>query len=399
MKRGGGGRPVPLRRGLRVELGERSYPIRIGFAAWEEAGVAIAEATGAQRVAVVTAPDVGRRYGGALERSLRRSRLRVARFYVPDGDRAKTLRQAAGLYRALLAWGADRRTALVALGGGSVGDVAGFVAATYLRGLPFVQVPTTLLAMADASVGGKVAVNLPEGKNLVGAFYQPRLVWIDMAVLCTLSVRQRAAGLAEMIKCAAIWDAALFQSFERHLEEILALDPQRSAAVLERCCAIKAEIVGRDEREGGLRALLNFGHTLGHAVEALSRYRRHLHGEAVAIGMAFAARRSETLGFASGGTAVKLVALLERARLPTRMPDYPRRAYLEALRFDKKRQGKRIRFVLLRSLGRATTELLTPSEILPRRFPSEGGGSPRRTAGIAPAPEGVRGADRRGDRG
>ena len=252
-QRGGDGetRALALQRGLRVELGERSYPIRIGFAAWQGAGAAIAEATRADRVAVVTAPAVARRYGAALERSLRRARLRVTRFEVPDGDRAKTLRQAAALYRALLAWGADRGTALVALGGGSVGDLAGFVAATYLRGLPFVQVPTTLLAMADASVGGKVGVNLPEGKNLVGAFYQPRLVWIDIAVLRSLDARQRAAGFAEMLKCAAIWDAALFRSFEQHVEAVLAADPERCAAALERCCAIKAEVVGARRTRGG----------------------------------------------------------------------------------------------------------------------------------------------------
>ncbi len=356
-------------RSLRVHLDERSYPIRIGYDTLRDAGEAIAEATGATRAAVISVERVARLYAPRLERSLRGAGVRCTRLLVPDGDRTKNLRQAARLYDDLLAFGADRGTAVIALGGGVVGDLAGYVAATFLRGVPFVQVPTTLLAMVDASVGGKVGVNLPQGKNLVGAFYQPRLVWMDVATLESLPPRQRRAGFAEMIKHAAIWEADLFTRFERDAHKVLELDPEITAELLERSCAIKAEVVSRDEREAGVRMLLNFGHTLGHAIEALGGYRGLLHGEAVSVGMAFAARRSEALGHANVGTAQRLGALLEYAGLPVEIPKKPRKAYLDALRVDKKRTERHIRFVVLREIGHATAVPLTPSEILPKRFP------------------------------
>jgi 3-dehydroquinate synthase len=286
---------------------------------------------------------------------------------VKDGDAQKTLAQAARLYDALLDAGADRGSVVVALGGGVVGDLAGFVAATYLRGVAFVQVPTTVLAMVDSSIGGKVGVNLARGKNLVGAFHQPRLVWVDVATLRSLPVRQRAAGMAEVVKAAALWDAAFFTELETCGERLLGTDPEVLVPVLERACAIKAEVVAQDERETGLRMLLNLGHTLGHAIEALTRYRGILHGEAVAIGMVYAARRSEALGLAPLGTATRLEALLSRLGLPSELPDFPRRAYLAALRVDKKRQDARIRYVVLREIGRAETVPLTPAEIYPAR--------------------------------
>ena len=259
----------------------------------------------------------------------------------------------------------DRASVVVALGGGVVGDLAGFVAATYLRGVPFAQVPTSLLAMVDASVGGKVGVNLARGKNLVGAFYQPKLVWIDVRVLRTLPRRQRAAGLAEILKAAALFDAALFARLERDAERLLELDPEALLPVVERACAIKAEVVNRDEREVGPRMLLNFGHTLAHAIETLARYRRVLHGEAVAMGMVFAARRSEELELAPTGTAERIATLCGRLGLPTALPGFDRRAYLDALRVDKKRRDARIRFVALRGIGKAETLPLTPAQILP----------------------------------
>ncbi len=361
--------PETAPRNLRVHLEERSYPIRIGYESLAAAGPAIAEATKSTRAAIISVAPVANRYAAKLERSLRQAGVRTTRMLVPDGDRTKNLRQAARLYDELLAFGADRSTAIVALGGGVVGDLAGFVAATYLRGVPFVQVPTTLLAMTDASVGGKVGVNLKQGKNLVGAFYQPRLVWMDIATLESLPARQRRAGLAEMIKHAAIWEAALFERFESDARKVLALEPAVTAELLDRSCAIKAEVVSRDERESGIRTLLNFGHTLGHAIEALGGYRGLLHGEAVGVGMAFAARRSEALGYAVAGTAERLTTLLREAELPVDVPNHPRRAYLEAMRVDKKRTDRRIRFVVLREIGRAEAVPLTPSEILPRRFP------------------------------
>ena len=284
-----------LRR-VEVELGERSYPVEIGADMLGGLGPRIKERTGAGRAILVTVPPVGRRYARRLLRSLREAGLRVGRIDVPDGDRSKNLRQVARLYETLLAQGADRSTVLVALGGGVVGDLAGFAAATFLRGVPFVQVPTTLLAMVDASIGGKTGVNLPEGKNLVGAFYQPRLVAIDATTLRTLPPRELSAGFAEIVKHAAIWDAELFEELERDAEILMKLDREALIPVIERNVRIKAEVVSRDEREAGLRALLNFGHTLAHAVEVLHRYRKFLHGEAVAIGMVYAAVRSEALG-------------------------------------------------------------------------------------------------------
>lgn len=369
--------PAP-RRTVPVALGERSYPIEIGAGSLAQAGAAIAERTKATRAVVVSVPAVARRYAPTLLRSLREAGVRAVRVLVPDGDASKSLRQAARLYEALLDAEADRGSAVVALGGGVVGDLAGFVAATYLRGVAFVQVPTTILAMVDASIGGKVAVNLPRGKNLVGAFHQPRLVWIDVATLRTLPRRERAAGLAEVVKASAILDAGFFSDLERDAERLLGLEPEALLPAIERACAIKAQVVARDERESGLRMLLNFGHTLAHAIEALSRYRGILHGEAVAIGMVFAARRSEALGLAPPGTAERIEALLRRLALPTEPPDFPRSAYLTALRVDKKRTDARIHFVALRGIGRAETVPLRPAEILPAGFRGRRAAGPRR---------------------
>lgn len=353
------------RRRVRVRLGERSYPIEIGAGTLRGAGRAIAERTGASRVVIVTEPAIGRRYAGPLVAGLKAAGLSVSRVDVPRGETHKSLRQAGRIYEALVRAAADRSTAIVALGGGKIGDLAGFVAATWLRGVPFVQVPTTLLAMVDSSVGGKVAVNLPQGKNLAGAFHQPRLVWIDAETLETLSPRERAAGMAEIVKAAAILDADLFARLEQDVEHALALDTAALLPVLERACAIKAAVVAKDEREAGLRMLLNFGHTVGHAIEALQRYRGVLHGEAVAVGMAWAARRSEEIGFAPAGTAERLRDLLARCALPVTLPPFSRSAYLAAVRVDKKRKGARIRYVVLRGIGKADTVPLTPAQILP----------------------------------
>jgi len=353
------------RRRVEVALGERSYTIEIGLGTLDELGAAVKRVVAPTRAFLITTPPVGRRWAGRALASLRGAGLRARRFDVPDGERSKSLAQAGRLYEALLAAGADRGSVVVALGGGVVGDLAGFVAATLLRGLPVVQVPTSLLAMVDSSVGGKTGVNVARGKNLVGAFHQPRLVWIDAATLATLPLRQRRAGMAEVVKHAAICDAALFDELEAEGERLLGGELERWLPILERNCAIKAGVVAQDEREAGLRMLLNFGHTLGHAVESLARYRGVLHGEAVAMGMAFAARRSEALGLAPAGTAARLVALLGRLGLPTDLPRHPRRAYLAALSVDKKKRDARIRFVALRGIGRADTVPLLPTEIYP----------------------------------
>ena len=342
-------------RTVEVGLGERSYPVQIGTGTLGGLGEEIQRRSGARRAVMLTVPAVGRRYAGRLLRSLRAAGLRCRRIDVADGDSSKNLRQVAKLYETLLDFGADRQTVLVALGGGMIGDLTGFVAATYLRGIPFVQVPTTLLAMVDASVGGKTGVNLARGKNLVGAFHQPRLVSIDVETLGSLPARERAAGFAEVIKKAAIWDAAFFERLERDAEALTALEPDALVPVLEQAVRIKAEVVSRDEREQGLRMLLNFGHTMAHALEALLRYRKLRHGEAVAIGMVYAARRSEALGCSPPGTADRLERLCQRFDLPTQLLPFERRAYLTALRVDKKKRDSRIHYVVLEGIGRAKT--------------------------------------------
>jgi 3-dehydroquinate synthase len=304
---------------------------------------------------------------------------------VPDGETAKNPRQLSRLWDELIDFGADRSTPVVALGGGVVGDLAGFAAASYLRGVPFIQIPTTVLAMVDASIGGKVAVNLPQGKNLAGAFYQPRLVWIDTATLRSLPVRQRSAGFAEVIKAAAIWDSKFFERLERDAEGLMELDPKLLIPTLERACAIKAEVVSRDEREADLRQILNFGHTIAHAIERLGRYRGLLHGEAVAVGMIVAAQKSEQLGLSPAGTAERIRSLNLRFGLPSELPNHPRSAYLDALRVDKKMAKSKIRFVALRGIGKAETVPLTPREVLPaigRRAGSRGALG-KRTEGVS----------------
>ena len=353
-------------RTVRVSLGARSYPIELGVGSLGGLGAAVAERTGASRALVVSVPPVAERYGPTVGRSLRAAGLKVHRFEVPDGERSKNLRQAERLYGEMLDAGADRGSSVVvALGGGVVGDLAGFVAATLFRGVPVVQVPTTLLSMVDSSVGGKTGVNVPQGKNLVGAFHQPALVWIDAETLSTLSPRQLRNGMAEVVKHAAIRDARLFSRLERDLDRLLALEPEVTLPILERNCRIKASVVRQDERESGVRMHLNFGHTLAHAVETLSGYRGILHGEAVAMGMVYAAGHSERLGLAPEGTRARIEALLARIGLPTKLPGFERRAYLGALAVDKKKRDARIRFVALRGIGEVETVPLLPKEILP----------------------------------
>jgi 3-dehydroquinate synthase len=371
-------------RSITVALGERAYSVEIGAGTLDTLGERVVACTGARRAVIVSSPPIARRYAARALRALRAAGLHASRIDVPDGDASKSLRQLERMYHELLRAGADRHTVLVALGGGVIGDLTGFAAATYLRGIPFVQVPTTVLAMVDASVGGKTGVNLREGKNLVGAFHQPRLVAIDIAMLASLPRRERAAGLAEVVKKAAIWDPELFAALERDAEALLALDEAALVPVLARAVEIKAEVVARDEREADLRMLLNFGHTLAHAIEALTRYRGLLHGEAVAIGMVYAAQRSEALGYAPLGTAARIEKLCRRLGLPTDPPAYPRSAYLAALRVDKKKQDSRIHYVVLGGIGSARTVPLSPSEVA-AALPARPRGRQRRPSGTGRA--------------
>ena len=308
---------------------------------------------GAQAV-IVTNTTVQALYAAALQRALAPHYGRVAVLALPDGEAYKDWQTLNQVFDHLLAAGCDRKTVLFALGGGVVGDLTGFAAACYMRGVPFVQVPTTLLAQVDSSVGGKTAINHPLGKNMVGAFYQPQRVVCDLDTLRTLPPRELAAGLAEVIKYGPIADAGFLDWIEAHLDELLAREPAALLHAVRRSCEIKALVVGQDEREAGLRAILNFGHTFGHAIEAGLGYGQWLHGEAVACGMVMAADLSQRLGLMPAAFVERLRRLLQRAGLPVLAPAaIGVDRFIELMRVDKKAEGGEIRFVVIEALGRA----------------------------------------------
>jgi 3-dehydroquinate synthase len=294
---------------------------------------------------------VGALYLDALTAALGGAGVGVVPVMVPDGESYKNWETLNRVFDALLTNRCERRTTLIALGGGVVGDLTGFAAAVYLRGVPFIQVPTTLLAQVDSSVGGKTGINHPLGKNMIGAFYQPRLVLADIATLDTLPPRELGAGLAEVIKYGLILDSRFFEWLEANMARLVARDPAALAHAVRRSCELKAEVVAQDERESGLRALLNLGHTFGHAIEAGLSFGTWLHGEAVAAGTVQAARLSQRLGFLSEADVQRVVALLQQANLPTAAPDLGVDRYLELMGLDKKVEGGKLRLVLLRRIG------------------------------------------------
>ena len=339
---------------VRVELGERSYNILIGEGLLARAVEHLRPLKLSRHGVIITDTNVERLYAGALCDALSKGGFSVKVLSVPAGEVSKSLRQANRLFEKLPMLGLDRRSFVIALGGGVVGDLAGFVAASYLRGVALVQMPTSLLAQVDSSVGGKVGVNLPQGKNLVGAFYQPRVVLADTAALQTLPTRELRSGFAEVIKHGAIRDPKFFAWLEREYQRVLALDPEAVAHVVRRCCEIKSEVVSADEKESGLRAILNFGHTVGHAMETLSDYIGLLHGEAISMGMCCGARLSVKRAGLSEVEAKRLSALLAASGLPTRLgKSFKPGELLESARLDKKALNGRLRFVLLKRLGKA----------------------------------------------
>jgi 3-dehydroquinate synthase len=281
---------------------------------------------------------------------------RLDQVTLPDGESHKTWQTLNQVFDVLLSQGCDRKTVLFALGGGVVGDMTGFAAACYMRGVPFVQVPTTLLAQVDSSVGGKTAVNHPLGKNMIGAFYQPARVVCDLSSLQTLPAREMSAGLAEIIKYGPIADMAFLDWIEAHIDSLMARDPQALAHAVQRSCEIKAWVVGQDERESGLRAILNFGHTFGHAIEAGLGFGEWLHGEAVGCGMVMAAQLSHRLGYIDLALVERLTALIARAGLPVVGPNLGVETYLHHMRVDKKAEAGDIRFVLIDSPGHAKVQ-------------------------------------------
>jgi len=338
----------------RVELGPRSYDIHIESGSLAHVGEAMRKLfSDERRCLIVSNETIAPLYMAQVRESLQRQGWQCRQCILPDGEQFKTLEVWSGILDALMDARLSRNEPVVALGGGVIGDMAGFAAACYRRGIPFVQVPTTLLAQVDSSVGGKTAINHVHGKNMIGAFYQPRLVWIDPEVLRTLEVREVRAGMAEVIKYGLIRDAAFFGWLQTHITAVLKLDASIVADMIYTSCRHKAEIVMADETEMGQRALLNLGHTFGHAIEAMTRYRCYLHGEAVAIGMLMAARLSAHMGYAGPGVEQTLLECLNATGLPVEVPRFAAEKWLDAMGHDKKNIGTTIRFILLRDIGSA----------------------------------------------
>ena len=337
---------------VHIHLGDRSYPILIGAGLLSDPGTWTDLPQGSSAL-IVTNTTVAPLYAAAVQAALAPHFAQVHVLALPDGEAHKGWEALNQIFDLLLGKACDRRTVLVALGGGVVGDMTGFAAACYMRGVPFVQVPTTLLAQVDSSVGGKTAINHPLGKNMIGAFYQPVRVVCDLDTLQSLPARELSAGLAEVIKYGPIADMGFLDWIEAHLDALLARDPAALAWAVQRSCQIKAEVVGQDEREGGLRAILNFGHTFGHAIEAGLGFGEWLHGEAVGCGMVMAAHLSQRLGLVDAAFVQRLTHVIDRAGLPTVGPALGVDTYMHHMRVDKKAQAGDIRFVLINGPGHA----------------------------------------------
>jgi 3-dehydroquinate synthase len=338
---------------IRVELGERSYDIFIGRNILGNVSVSLQSFGLSPKLAIVSNPTVYPLYGRVVTDSLKKGSFDVLTVTIPDGEEYKDLLWVGHMYDELLKAKLDRSSSLIALGGGVIGDITGFAASTYMRGISYIQIPTTLLAQVDSSVGGKTGVNHKLGKNMIGTFWQPRLVWIDVETLKTLPKREFLAGLAEVIKYGVIWDEELFDFLEFRRHEILNLNSNALMYIIKRSCEIKAAVVSRDERESGLRSILNFGHTIGHAIETATGYRKYLHGEAVAIGMCLEARLSSMLTFIDNNTVLRIKALIDSYALPSEMPsDIDIEHLLSSIELDKKAVAGELRFILPEKIGR-----------------------------------------------
>lgn len=351
-------------RKVTVPLSDRTYSILIGTGILSEVAPRARALGIAGAIALVQDANVAGLYGGIVRESLEASGYRVVSITIPPGEGSKCLQQLGGLYDAFAAARLDRRSAVVAVGGGVVGDLAGFAAATYLRGIDFIQVPTTLLAQVDSSVGGKTGIDLEAGKNLVGAFHQPRLVLADLDTLTSLPERELVAGLAEVLKYGIILDPEFFEYLESNRDAVFNHQPETLAHLVARSCELKAQVVGKDERESGLRAILNYGHTIGHAVEAVAGYGRYLHGEAVAIGTVAAGKLSQRLAGLSDADAARIEALLRLYGCPVRLAeplDEP--SLFRAMQLDKKTRGDELRFVLARRIGDVYTVAVPASAV------------------------------------
>jgi 3-dehydroquinate synthase len=348
---------------IRVRLGRRSYNIRIGTGLLTQVGPMLKEMGYTDKAVIITDPTVKKLYGHSLKRSLTASGFKVALLEVPEGEEQKSLETAGRLYNELTEFYAERTTPILTLGGGVIGDLAGFVAATYMRGVPLVQIPTTLLAQGDSSIGGKVAVNHGLLKNKIGAFYHPRLTISDISTLKTLSPRELSDGLAEIIKHGAILDGEFFSYLEENLDKIKSLDDQVLERVVSRSAKIKAGVVEKDELDLGLRNILNYGHTVGHAIESVSEL-KVWHGEAVAIGMLAEARISNRLGILTEDEVARIKNLIAQAGLPTELPSLELEKLIQAMKHDKKILQGKLKFALPKSIGEAfITDEVSPSLI------------------------------------
>ncbi len=348
-----------------VDLGERSYEIHIGAEILGQVGGLCSAAGLKGKCLIITDENVGAHYAGPVFESLKNAGFEPSIVTLPAGEQTKCMEQLAKLFSECIKAGLDRKSFVVALGGGVVGDLAGFTAASYLRGIRFVQVPTSLLAMVDSSVGGKTGINIPEGKNLVGAFHQPELVLADLETLKTLPPREYAAGLAEIVKYGIIYDAPFFEELEKNVEKLADVENAALLArMVGRSCEVKAEVVAQDEREGGLRAILNFGHTVGHAVEKVAGYGEYVHGEGVAIGSVYAARVSVELTGLPAADAARIEKLFTDLNLPVRAPGLEWARLREALSVDKKTVGGMPKFVLASAIGTASFGNDVPEELM-----------------------------------
>ena len=358
-------------RSLTVDLDHRSYPIHIGTNLLERADLLL-PVLAQKKAAIVTNTTVAPLYLDRLRNALEGKGIESIPVILPDGEQFKNWETLNLIYDALLENRCERSTTIIALGGGVIGDISGFAAATYQRGVPFIQIPTTLLAQVDSSVGGKTAINHPLGKNMIGAFYQPKLVLADIDTLNTLPVRELKAGIAEIIKYGLIRDLPFFEWLEKNMEGLLERNSEMLSYAISRSCENKALVVARDEKESGERALLNLGHTFGHAIENGMGYGNWLHGEAVAAGTVLAAKLSLELGMLDAPALDRIIRLFERAGLPTVAPDIGVERYLQLMELDKKVEGGKMRFVVLEKIGQACVKSNIPLKTLSRVLETHG---------------------------
>lgn len=339
-------------RKIRVELQERSYNIAVESGILSSIGKALEKFEFGRKIAVVSNPTVYPLFGPAASESLKDAGFEVIEILIPDGEEYKNMASVQKIHEEMLKAGLDRKSAMVALGGGVIGDITGFAASIYMRGIDFIQIPTTLLAQVDSSVGGKTGVNHPLGKNMIGTFWQPRLVWIDIQSLSALPRREFLSGLGEVIKYGVIWDERLFEFLEVNRERVLGLDYDSLEYIIGRSCEIKAEIVSKDERESGIRAILNYGHTIGHAIETATGYKNLLHGEAVAIGMCLEAKLARSFGLAEKDMVSRIESLVKTYELPAGPPEnLDLEGIISAMSLDKKSVSGRLHFILPEKIG------------------------------------------------